>query len=156
MVDVQTVSVAIASMSIVLAAIYYVLQLRHQAKTKTIDLAVRLDAIWESRDFLESWITFRERDPKEYDTYSSDNLRKWMAEMHIGNFFGALGVLVRKKLVDLDLVCNLFPIVFTWEKLRFYVEKVRKEYNSSASYEEFEYLYNEAKNREQKLQLSKT
>jgi len=148
----QTISVAIASAGVFAAAVYYIFQIRHQAKTRAIDLAIRLDAIWESTDFLESWVTFRERETKEYDTYAIDNPRKWMAEMHIAGFFETLGFLVRKKLVDLELASNLFPIILTWDKLRFYVEKVRKESNYRGIYQEVEYLYNEVKNRRQKLQ----
>jgi len=158
MVDIQilqTVSIAVASTGVFVAAIYYILQIRHQAKTRAIDLAIRLDAIWESKDFLESWVTFRERETKEYDTLRLDNPRKWMAEMHIAGFFETLGFLVRKKLVNLELAYNLFPIILTWEKLRFYVEKVRKESNYKGVYQEVEYLYNEVKKRQQKLQQSK-
>lgn len=152
MVDIQTVSVVIASAGVFAAAIYYILQIRHQAKTRAIDLAIRLDAIWESKDFLESWVTFRERETKEYDTVRLDNPRKWMAEMHIAGFFETLGFLVRKKLVNLELASDLFPIILTWDKLRFYVEKVREESNYRGIYQEVEYLYNEVKKRQQKLQ----
>jgi hypothetical protein len=151
MADIQTVSVVIASASVVIAAVYYILQIRHQAKTRAIDLAIRMDSIFESREFLESWVIVRERKKEEYESVRSVDLRKWIPEMHIAGFFGALGVLVRKKLVDLDLACNLFPIVFAWENLKFYIEKVRTEYNTTAPYEEFEYLYDEAKRRQKKL-----
>ena len=152
MVDLQTVSVTIASFSVVIAAVYYIIQIRHQAKTRSVDLTIRMEAIFESRDFLESWVTVRERKKEEYDSVGPDNVRKWMPEMHIAGFYSGLGILVRKKLVDLDLVCNLFPIIFSWEILRFYIESVRKKYNSTQLYEEFEYLYNEANKRAQKLQ----
>jgi len=153
MLSLQTISIVIASAGVFIAAVYYILQIRHQAKTRSIDLAIRMDSIFESREFLESWVTVREREKEEYDSLRTDNQRKWIPEMHIAGFFEALGVLVQKKLVDLDLVCNLFPIIGAWEKLRFYVEKVRMEYGSTEAYEVFEYLCNEAKKkRQQKLQ----
>jgi len=147
----QTISIVIASAGVFIAAVYYILQIRHQAKTRSIDLAIRMDSIFESKEFLESWVTVREREKEEYDSLRVDNPRKWIPEMHIAGFFVALGVLVQKKLVDLDLACSLFPIITAWDKLGFYVEKVRTESGSTVHYEEFEYLYNEAKKRRQKL-----
>lgn len=155
MVDIQTVSIAIASAGVFAAAIYYMLQIRHQAKTRTIDLAIRLDATWESKEFLDSWITVRERDPKEYDTWTIDNTRKWMAEIHISGFLNTLGFLVHKNLVDLELACNLFPIITAWEKMRPLMEISRKGRNIPEISQWFEYLYNEAKERRKKLQQSK-
>jgi len=42
MVDVQTVSIAVASAGVFAAAIYYILQLKHQSKVRQTDLLVRL------------------------------------------------------------------------------------------------------------------
>jgi hypothetical protein len=41
MVDVQTVSIAIASASIVIAVVYYILQIQHQKKMRQTDLIMR-------------------------------------------------------------------------------------------------------------------
>ena len=43
MVDIQTVSIAIASAGVSAAAIYYILQLRHQTKIRQTDLAIRMN-----------------------------------------------------------------------------------------------------------------
>jgi len=42
MVDVQTVSIVIASASVVAGVVYYALQIRHQAKMRQTDFIVRL------------------------------------------------------------------------------------------------------------------
>lgn len=48
MVDVQTVSIAIASAGVFVAAIYYMLQLRHQSKMRKTEMVMRLYSAWQS------------------------------------------------------------------------------------------------------------
>jgi hypothetical protein len=152
MVDIQTVSIAIASTSIVIAAIYYILQLRNQSKTRTIDLVLRLDLVFESNEFKQAYATFLERDIKEYD-FETYEPSKWIPESRVSGFFETLGFLLRRKLIDLDFAYSSFPSIPTaWEKLRFWIEKVREYRHSQWFYVNFEYLYNEMKKYEQKLQ----
>jgi len=49
MVDIQTLSIAIASTSVVAGVVYYVLQIRHQTKLRQTDLVMsytRLTIVW--------------------------------------------------------------------------------------------------------------
>jgi hypothetical protein len=52
LIDVQTVSIAIASASITLAAIYYIFQIRHQTRIRQTDLVIRLYSAVSSKEFL--------------------------------------------------------------------------------------------------------
>jgi hypothetical protein len=61
MVDIQTISIAIASTSVVAGVVYYALQLRHQArtrqdmvKTRQADLLMRLYLTYGSKEFQEA------------------------------------------------------------------------------------------------------
>jgi hypothetical protein len=42
MVDIKTVSIAVASASVILGAIYYIWQIRHQSRIRQTDLVIRL------------------------------------------------------------------------------------------------------------------
>jgi hypothetical protein len=53
MVDIQTVSIAIASAGVFAAAIYYALQIRHQTKLRETDLLVRLYSTFTNKEVLE-------------------------------------------------------------------------------------------------------
>jgi len=152
MLGVAEISVIVAATGIVVAVVYYILNMKRQTEIKTIDLALRLDAIWSSKDFVEWWVTFQERDPKEYNTVTKENQRKWIPEKQILGFYVTLSFLLRKKLVNLE-TCDLFPILYSWEKLQFYVEGARRDLPKA--YEEVDYLVNEMKTREQKLRQSK-
>ena len=41
-IDIQTVSIAIASASVTLAAFYYIWQIRHQSKIRQTDLVIKI------------------------------------------------------------------------------------------------------------------
>ena len=149
----QTVSIAIASAGVFAAAIYYIIQIRHQTKVRQTDLVVRLYSIYGSKEFQEAWATVRDFEFKDYD----DFMKKygWSAAMsEVGLFFEGVGVLLHKKLVDISMVDDLFtgPIKMTWEKMKPIIEGHRRRKEYPQFYEWLEYLYNEMKKREQKLQ----
>jgi hypothetical protein len=152
MVDIQTVSIATASAGVFLAAIYYIFQIRHQTKIRQTDLIMRLYSNFGSREFQEDWWKVAAREYKGFDDYARQY--GWAETVEIGTFFEGIGILLKRKLVDIQLVDDLFttPTKMAWEKMKPLVEDSRKHWNSPAAYEWFEYLYNEMKKREQKLQ----
>jgi hypothetical protein len=160
MVDIQTVSIAIASASVTVAAIYYIWQIRHQTKIRQTDFAMRLYTSWVSKEMTEPWLKvmnleFTDYDDfkKKYGTYLSENPEN-AALLSVLNSFLIIGMLLQKKLVDYEIVMQL-PIDMTWRKVKPLVEGIRKQFKSPEMYIEFEYLYNEMEKKEKKLQKSK-
>jgi len=152
MVDVQTFSIAIASAGVFLAAIYYILQIRHQTKMRQTDLIVKLYSQFNSLEFTKVLEEVLNRKAKDYDDYRN---KYGMAEVAaVGNFFEGIGILLKRKLIDIELVDDMFtsPIKWTWEKTRDLTMEMRRVTNQPEIFEWFEYLYNEMKKREQKLQ----
>jgi len=155
-VDIQTVSIAIASASVVAGVIYYAFQIRHQAKVRQTDLVIRLSSDVNRKEFLEAFTDTFEAEFKDY----SDFVKKYgmpfsrkqvpLSFLMVGNFFEQLGILFRNRLIDAYLISQLFPISVVWEKMKPIVEGIRKEYRNPQYYEWFEYLYNEMQKREQK------
>ena len=150
----QTVSIAIASAGVFAAAVYYMFQIRHQTKLRQTDLTMRLHTSWVSKEMTEPWLKvwnlkFADYDDfkKKYGSYLSENSEK-AALLSILNSFTVMGFLLKKKLIDYEIV-NQLPISMTWNKVKPIVEGVRKQFNSPGMYEEFEYLYNEMKKKEQ-------
>ena len=72
----------------------------------------------------------------------------------VGLFFEGIGILLRRKLIDIELVDDMFtmPIKDTWLKIKDNVFESRKIRSRPTILEWFEYLYNEMEKREQKLQ----
>ena len=157
-VDIQTVSIAIASASIVIAVVYYILQIQHQKKMRQTDLVTHLSRdIALDKEALDAYVDIVEAEFEDYDDFVK-KYGKFISRnqvprsfMLMGNFYEQIGVLLRNRLIDVSLVDQLFPVSTTWEKMKPLVEGMRKEYHDPTFFEWFEYLYNEMKKREQKL-----
>jgi hypothetical protein len=152
MVDVQTVSIAVASASVVAGIVYYAFQVRHQTRLRQTDLVMRLYSTYDSLEFLEAWNTIFFTEGGDYDSF----LKQLGGKRHIASFvcmfYDEVGVLLHKGLIDIDLVDELFgdAVPLMWEKLENFIEEARRRYRPGA-YLHFEYLYNEMKKREQTI-----
>jgi len=160
MVDIQTVSIAVASASVTVAAIYYVWQIRHQTKMRQTDLVMRLYSTYYSKEFTEAGARYLAADFKNYDDFAkkygpipSENPVQIAFSM-IATFYEGIGELLHKKLIDIEIVEDLFAVELYWTKAEPLMKDLRKQFGPRV-YEWFEYLYNEMKKREQQ-QTSKT
>lgn len=150
MVDIQTVSIAIASASVVAGVIYYALQIRHQNKMRQTDLVMKLYSQFNNLEFQKVWEEILNRQAKDYDDYHN---KYGMAEVTaVGMFFEGIGILLKRRLIDIGLVDDMFttPIKWTWEKIKEQTLETRRVRNQPEILEWFEYLYNEMKKREQR------
>ena len=160
-VDISTVSIVIASAGVFAAAIYYAFQVRHQTKVRQTDLLVRI-APWLNMSSIELQQAVIKTLNTEYKDYD-DFLKKYgklhsdkpeqTAILAVLNYLEGIGILVRRKLVDVDFVFDFWSgdITMLWEKLKPIVEGEKRKWNYPLLLNS-EYLYNEVKKREQKLQ----
>ena len=156
MVDIQTISIAIASASVVAGVIYYSLQIRHQNlqiqqqnKIRQTDLVMKLYSQFNSLEFQKMWHNVLNREAKNYNEY---NEKYGPAEVTaVGMFFEGIGILLKRELIDIELVDDMFtmPINDTWLKIKDMTFEIRNIRNQPTILEWFEYLYNEMKKREQ-------
>jgi len=150
MVDIPTVSIVIASAGMFVAAVYYILQIRNQTKLRQTDLVMRLYSTFGSTEFQKVWKRFMTTEYKNYDDFV-EKYGSWAPEA--GFFLEGIGVLLKRNLIDIELVDDLFsgPIKFAWEKFKAVAEDARKQLNYPEYAEHVEFLYNEMKKREQQL-----
>ena len=149
MVDIQTVSIAIASASVVAGVVYYALQLKHQSRIRQTELVTRLYSIYASEGFQKEWYIFMTEETNDFLTYQ----KKYAVELPpTAVFFNGIGVLLSKKLIDIDLVNRLFGGVYMrfWERGKPMLESCRREFNSPTLGFGLEYLYNELKKFQQR------
>jgi len=150
MVDISTVSIVIASAGVFAAAVYYILQIRHQTKLRQTDLLVRLFSMTMTKDFAEAWEkVLGEREILEYRDYWK---KYGFVEVdEVFWFFEQLGRLLEKGLIDVDLLPIPYGQVrLAWEKMAPIKEGARKYFDEPKLGHGFEYLYNEMKKREQR------
>jgi hypothetical protein len=157
-VDIQTVSIAIASAGVFAAAVYYIFQIRHQTRMRQTDLIMRLRSAWRSREFRESIVTVMNLKFKDYNEFAKKyplwdgvGAPEVRSISEVCTFFDDIGILLHRKLIDIGLIDDLFSfyIKSTWEKVKPLIEGRRKDLGPT-TYQWFEYLYNEIKKREQR------
>jgi hypothetical protein len=157
MVDVQTISIAVASASVVAGVVYYALQLRHQNRVRQTDTLMRLYSAWGSEDLQKAAWTVLELKFEDYDDYvkkyTTSGTPTNIGIFRVAWFFNGIGVLLQSKLADIKLVDKLFGymVIWLWKIMKPIVEGERKSYDQPKSLEWFEYLYNEM----QRFQQSK-
>ena len=148
-VDIQTISIAIASASVVAGVIYYSLMIRHQTKIRQMDFIMRMPSTVASKEAMQGNVTLRKT---KFENFDEIEEKCYVEARQAADWWENLGVLVKRKLVDISLVADLYHASLEWEKLKPWVEETRRRVNNPKVYEWFEYLYNEMKKREEKLQ----
>ena len=110
--DVQTISVAIASASVIGSAVYYMIETRHQRRTRQTESIIRLSP-WFSMDAKEIQEAISNVCSTEYTDYK-DYLTKYAGKPEqkslklLGNYFEGIGLLVYMKLVEMDIFLNFW------------------------------------------------
>jgi len=155
-VDIQTISIAVASLSVVAGVVYYAIQIRHQSKTRQMDLLMRLYLTWGSEDMkkaLQDVFALEFGDYEDFIKKYGLASQAWVDVDKVGWFMNGVGFLVHEGFVNIRLVLGLFHAqgwIMMWEKLKPVIEGVRKKFGFPESYVWFEYLYYEVKKREQR------
>ena len=162
MVDIQTISIMLASASVIAGVVYYAFQIRHQTKIRKTDLIIRLYARMHSSEFEDAY-------PKimslQFDDYE-DFLKKY-GPRHSGKspeldraigavcgFFELVGTLLFRKHIDLVLVYDVFGVGMVkevWEKTKQLTMGMRAGGGGKNWGVGFEYLYNELMRKEPQL-----
>lgn len=119
---------------------------------------------WNSRDLVNAYGQIRYH--YQWAPSAEDWYKKYGADVNptayadfalLGTFFEGLGILVKKELVDVDLVEDLLSqrIIWYWEQvLKPLVGGIRQTTNDPTQWDHIEYLYNEVKQRQQVTAVS--
>ncbi|MFX0107976.1 MAG: hypothetical protein ACFE7R_06820 [Candidatus Hodarchaeota archaeon] len=152
MVDLTSISALLAAIGVLVGVVFATLQLRTLARDRKTALLIGLFSTISSREWLEAWEKFRDRETLDYDKYRE---KYGMVELNqVSMFFLELGALLHRKLIDIELIGGLFRphVKMVWEKVKPSVEDSRRRAKDPTFWIELEYLYNEMQKREQALQ----
>jgi hypothetical protein len=161
MVDVQTISIVIASAGVLAAATYYVLQIRHQTRIRKTDLFVRLWSTSTSNEFMDAFWKINNLQVKDYSNYVKQhgplsNLENPVnrAFFLVGYYYDLAGTLLFRKLIDLVTVYDVWgssnPIRL-FENIKPIVYGIRREFGEPLAFCGFEYLCDELRRKEPQL-----
>jgi hypothetical protein len=158
MVDIQGISIAIASAGVLAGVIYYILELRHQSRLRQTESVIRLSPYFNmnAKEMQEAITQVCSIEYKDYDDYLerySDKPENMMLKI-LGNYFEGIGILVYKRLVKADIVYDFWGDIIqsSWEKIKPLVADMRKDSGDLNVHVFWEYLYDEMGKRKQKLQ----
>ena len=158
--EIQTVSLVIAAASVVAGVVYYATEIRHQSKTRQMDLLMNLYLTWGSEDMKKATGRFLAIEAKDYNgfvkehgpmiTLKPERSQIWNDIDRIGWFFNGVGFLVYGRFVSTKSVGDLFGygVVLAWERMKPLVYGWRRQYRIPESFRWFEYLYNEMMKKE--------
>jgi hypothetical protein len=134
MVDIQTVSIAVASASIVVAAVYYVLQLRHQTRMRDMEIGRMVASELNSEQGAQRYSIMMNMEWKDYDDfmekYSSHSnpeiFSKWISQFMA---WDTLGFFIKHKVVKTELLYELggWIAIRVWEKYKDIIQHMRDE-----------------------------
>jgi hypothetical protein len=177
--DIQTITVVIAGISVVIGVINSIMSNRKaeaqrqiELKTQELTLQAQQQALetrqaelfsqiynrWNSRDFVKAYgrvrYKYRWKDFPDWTTKFHPEIddEAYADFMTLNATFEGLGVLVKKGLLDIYLVEDLFSqrIIWYWEYVHQPMLKDTREYTSDPTqYDSIEYLYDQLKQRQQ-------
>lgn len=146
--SVTTVSIVLAAASVVVASVFYSFQIWNQTRLRRTDLLLRLYATFDTLEFQDAFHHLYWGEYRDYDTF----LEHVEGDRHVGTyvatFYDQVGALLRRKLIDYDLVDDLLgnSAIQLWEKFAPVVCEARARYDPRL-YEHFEFLYEEMSRR---------
>lgn len=150
MVDVTEISAIVAAAGVLVGVVYYILDMRNQARQRQTNLVMSLYSQFNGLEFQRIWHDILNREVKNYREYNEKY--GWAEFTAVGMFFEGIGILLKRKLTDIELIDDMFtmPVNDTWLKMKDIVIEIRKIRNRPTILEWFEYLYNEMRKREQR------
>ncbi len=151
--DVPTISVIIASFSVVGSAVYYMLETRHQRRIRQTESVVNFSPWFnlDAKDIQEAIANVCSAEYTDYDDYISKYAGKpeYLSLKLLGNYFEGIGLLVHRKLVEVDLVFDFWGDVAesVWDENKIVINGIRNDSGTPHTFEYWEFLVNEFKKR---------
>jgi hypothetical protein len=152
MVNIETVSIILTGIGIIIAFGYYTLTVQNQNRTRQAQLFMQIYNRWTDTDFNENYIEIINREWDDYDDYyrkygGGAHPRETAKQRTIGQYFEGIGVLVYRNLIDVSLVDDLMSsLLFSfWEKYGPVIKMRREASNTPQILEWTEYLYAEVR-----------
>jgi hypothetical protein len=144
-------SVIIASIGITGAVLYYMYALRNQAQIRKTDLIMRLYAMFIAKDLAEADAKVLALDVQDYHEFKEKygpylgEEPTAMAARRVATFFEGVGILLKRNLIQIDLVYDLFAVDQRWRRLGPILPGVREELGEPEMGKHFELLYDAEK-----------
>ena len=150
MVDYQTISVVLTGLGLMIALIYYALQIRNQNKTRQAQLFMQIYQTRNTHENMVRWFklgTWKWNDFEDWRRKYGTDVDPEIQALPYEQFatYDGIGMLVKNRMVDVNTVFLLLsePIVVIWYKFETVIKNLRLEAEVGENYmSSFEYLAN--------------
>ncbi len=136
-----------SAMAGVIAAVFFLLQLRHMDKHRDLEISMKLFE-WAEGDRLRKafrWVEneFQFEDYEKYKMQVKNDFEVSDYLYEVAAFFEEVGFLIQKKFIDIDVIADRLnaDIVSNWKKLEPWIMALRKEKGDKTFGEHFQNLY---------------
>jgi hypothetical protein len=156
--EIQAAYYMVAATGVLVAAIYYVLNMRATQRNMKMNLETRQAQLlmsilnrWTETEYNKKWqTTLWNINWTDYD----DKMKKYpwgspefIDEGTLWNYFESIGILLEEGLIDANMLSKLIApdLIQFWEKFSPFLFEMRKRRGFPQLYSKTEYLYNEMK-----------
>jgi hypothetical protein len=148
MVDITEISAVVVAGGVLVGVIYYILDMRNQTKQRETQVFLQLSSYMGNfAQYYTEFIWLYKFDSFEdyWKKYGPEtNPEEWKKQFELYGFYESLGILVKKKLLDVNFVYDLIggAVEGYWKKAKPITEGLRKRWGP-AWLENMEFLVNE-------------
>ena len=131
MVDVQTISIVIASIGVFAAAIYYIFQLRYNMKAREMEICRLVTSDFNSEQGIQRYATVMNMEWKDYEDFMTkygqsnpEMFSKWVSQFFV---WENMGVLIKSKVVTAEKLYDTGALgsILGWEKFKDIIQRRR-------------------------------
>ena len=155
MLDLDTLSIVLTGIGIMVAIVYYAQVLRNTSKARLREVIFQRGQVY-NLDYAEAFAEVINMDNWEtveefQEKYGpSTNPVKWAKYVYITRVYNIGGILLEENMADADLIFKLYPpysVMRIWELFKPITQDLRERRNYPDAYRSFEFLYRQAKQR---------
>ena len=156
----QTVSLGVASASIVIGVIYYILQIRNQTTIRKTDLMIRLYSSIQNREYMDAFVLLMSAQFQDYEDYVKKYGSLLSPEASMNRTLSSVlaplemvGTLLYRKHIDIGFVYDVFGVATIktlYEKFMPIIQGGRRDFEPGWCVG-FEYLHDELLRKEPQL-----
>lgn len=154
MIQIEYLPIVLTGIGIIASILYYASVLRNQNRTRQAQLFMNIYETYRSPEFRRQVNDIRSQEWTDFDDwwskYGQDtNPDAWASWMSVAAYFDGVGVLLKKNLIDIDLVDELLSntVFGTYRRMEKPLKEWRKRVDRSMSTHEilegFDYLQSE-------------
>jgi hypothetical protein len=148
--EIQAAYYMVAATGVLVAAAYYILNMRATLESRRIGLIDSLSSRLVSNEGMKNYFEMMNWEWSNYEDFerkygSDNNLDAAAKRFSYWTDYNSIGSMVRKRLISIEDVYDMgfLGVVFYWAKYKSIIEENRRRYNGEPYLRDFEYLCGE-------------